>query len=199
MVKRDGEGDLPKSFWNTYVFTYYFISWRWTNEYSPILLWKGSRFWVSHSCCRTDYFYLSAWLQHFWVMSPSLCASNKAYLKCLFHCQSHASPLLSFAAQSQMRKILVVLLSSLLIKKIILIRLKHSTWRIFIFLYLIYTSYMLVIFIYLRGFLTVFWVLSVMIHLGRQRNLLSEGKEPSSNKETIFLAFVKQENWRIKG
>lgn len=56
-------------------------------------------------------------------------------------------------------------------------------------IYLIHASNFLYILL-----LTVFWVLSVMIHLGRQRNLLSEGKEPSSNKETIFLAFVKQEN-----
>lgn len=142
-----GGGDSPKCFWNTYIFTH-FIFWRWTHQYSPILLWKGSRFWVSHSCSRTDYFCLTPWLQDFWVMSPSLYASNRAYLKCLFHCQSHTPPLLCFAAQmrNQMRKILVALSSSLLIqKKLVLIRLKHSIWRIFI-LCLIYTSYMLVIF-----------------------------------------------------
>lgn len=33
--------------------------------------------------------------------------------------------------------------------------------------------------------------LSAIIHLGGQRNLLSERKEPSSNKETVFFAFVK--------
>lgn len=34
-------------------------------------------------------------------------------------------------------------------------------------------------------------LLSVMIHLGGQRNLLSVGKELSSNKETVFFAFMK--------
>lgn len=99
---------------------------------------------------------------------------------------------LCFAAQAQMRKILMLLSSSLLIQKeMILIRLKCNTWRIFIFLCL----YMYIIpathfHISQRIAYCILGSFSQDTFRGTQESSIW-GNEPSSYKETVFLAFVK--------